>query len=114
MSLALVFQKDGPEGGQEFILKEFEEHGILITRNDKVPHLALASASEELLEKEAERIDLLKTNKKGVFQIFQRVNAKEFKGYGSKTFFSSSERNLLLSNILEQVSRIIRNIYCIL
>lgn len=103
MSLAIVFHAAGPKGGQEYIIGEFESNGIKITRNNDVPHIVLAEVPDECLEIEAERIDLLKTTKKGNLRNFQRSNASEYKGYGNKTFFSQSERNLLLSNILEQV-----------
>jgi hypothetical protein len=104
MSLAIVFNTTAPAGGQEYVIREFESHGVAITRNSEVPHIVLASVPEECLEIEAERIDLLKMTKKKKLHNFQRTNASEFKAYGSKDFFSSSERNLLLSNILEQVS----------
>lgn len=103
MSLAIVFNTTAPAGGQEYVIREFEKHGVTITRNDEVPHIVLASMPEESLEIEAEVIDLLKLTKKKQLRNFQRTNAFDFKGYGSKDFFSSSERNLLLSNILEQV-----------
>lgn len=110
MSLAIAFHSDGPRGGQEYILKRVEESGVTIIRNNDVPHIVLVSASEQALEREAGRIDLLKITKNGKYRNFQLEDASEFEGYGSDTFFLPSERNLLLSNILDHVRSHIRSL----
>jgi hypothetical protein len=105
MSIAIVFHKE-KKSEQDYILKRFQNDGFLISKNSSIAHMVLIAATDEMLEKEAERINLLIHNAKGILQHFQIENRKDFKGFKTNEMFKPSEKNLLLLSLMEQVTRL--------
>jgi hypothetical protein len=103
LSIAIVFHKE-MKSEQDYILKRFQNDGFLISKNSSIAQMVLIAATDEMLEKEAERINLLIHNAKGILQHFQIENRKVFKGFKTNEMFKPSEKNLLLLSLMEQVT----------
>jgi arginine repressor len=102
MSIAIVFHEN-KQTEQDYIIKKFQKDGFLITKSS-ISRMILICTSNDLLEKEAERINLLIHNKHNVLQTFLTENRSQFLlNKAQREIFKPSEKNLLLLSLLEQV-----------
>jgi hypothetical protein len=102
MSIAIVFHEN-KQTEQDYIIKKFQKDGFLITKSS-ISRMILICTSDDLLEKEAERINLLIHNKHNVLQTFLTENRSQFLlNKAQREIFKPSEKNLLLLSLLEQV-----------
>ena len=114
MSLAVVFHEK-KEAEQEYVLKRLQGEGFVITQSS-IPRMVLIHISNDSLEREAERINLLILNQQNILQTFFIENRSQFLSLSSSssnhqknTIFKPSERNLLLFSLMEQVGRLGRS-----
>jgi hypothetical protein len=102
MSIAIVFHEN-KQTEQDYVLKKFQKDGFVITKSS-IPRMILVHIANDLLEKEAERINLLIHNKQNVLQTFLIENRSQFiLNKNDKEIFKPSEKNLLLLSLMEQV-----------
>lgn len=105
MSIAIVFEKENIIG-KDYVSKRLEQDGFKVDRNSAIPHMVLVSISQEALEREGERVNLLIQNNKNLLQHFQIENKSDFmsSSRSNLNIFQPSERNLLLLSLMEQVT----------
>ncbi len=106
MSLLISFEENHSDA-QSFVIKKLQELGLVVLKDPENEHNIQVNAPDtSILEREAERLCILKHNKEGLLQEFEIEIKKKFIPYNKKSgyLFSPSQSNFLLLSFIENVT----------
>ena len=108
MSLLIEFAEENNARAQAYVLSRLSSLGLEIKQDSTHPHHVQVTCTDpSLLEREADRLNMLKYNSKGFLQEFEvGIPRESFKTCNEKTgaLFTASQCNFLLLSIIEQLT----------
>ena len=107
MSLLISFHEDKYQNARKYILSLFKQQLGLKTANDleRLHNVQVTCTTPDLLEREADRLNILKYNTKGFLQEYEiNIPKKNFIVNEKDELFTVSQRNFLLLSVLEQLT----------